>query len=208
MRTIITAHSGAENTVDNTLDSIRALVSCGAEFLEVDVCLQADKLVLTHNMPEDGAAYDTLEDCFAIVRKCDGICMNIDIKQPDIVGRVAELAETCGMRERILFSGDVLSADDFACAAEMGLTVWYNHTQIPQGKDLLQGAADAGFEVLNVNHRLVTDEMLTAGARRISAWTVNEPEQMERLLKAGVRNITTRRPALALQMRRKIQGEC
>ena len=85
MKTIITAHSGAENTVDNTLDSVRALVDCGAEFLEVDVCRQGDRLVLTHDTPKSGETYDSLEDCFAIVEKHGNLCMNIDIKQPNIV---------------------------------------------------------------------------------------------------------------------------
>lgn len=208
MKTIITAHSGAENTADNTLQSVRALLNCGAEYLEVDVRLQGDRLVLTHDDPKPGAQYDTLEACFAEVACCNGIGMNIDIKQPDLVRRVVELAEEYGMLERILFSGDVLSPADFAYARERGLTVWYNHTQIPQGADMLQSVTNAGYDVLNVNYRLLTDGMLDAGAERISAWTVNDEAWLEKLLRAGVHNVTTRMPVLALRLRAKIQGEC
>lgn len=208
MKTIITAHSGAENTVDNTLESVRALLNCGAEYLEVDVCLQGERLVLTHDDPKPGAQYDSLEACFNEVDHREGIGMNIDVKQPDLVRRVAELAENCGMLERILFSGDVLSAADFAYARERGLTVWYNHTQIAKGTDLLQGAADAGYSVLNAHYSLATDAMLARAPERLSLWTVNEQTWLEKLLRAGVRNITTRRPVLARKLRAEIQGNC
>lgn len=59
-KTLITAHAGAENTMPNTLESIRALAECGAEMIEVDVRGQDGQLILTHNEPRAGGALSHL----------------------------------------------------------------------------------------------------------------------------------------------------
>lgn len=204
MRTMITAHSGAENTQDNSLESIRCLAALGADALEVDVCLSGGEIVLSHDSPAEGAA--RLEDGLRIAEAQPGLWVNADIKTPDIAAAVITAAESCGMAGRMLITGDVLTPADFAAAARAGVPVWYNHTQVAPGTPLLKGARDAGFDVLNVNYRLITEEMLPEGAG-ISAWTVNDEESLRMLLRAGVRNITTRQPKTALRLRDEIQGE-
>lgn len=205
MRTLITAHSGAENTRDNTLDSVRVQLNCGAEAIEIDVCTQGEHLVLSHDHPAEGTVCDALSDCFAEVARHPGIWVNVDLKAGDILARVADEAARQGIADRILFTGDVLSAADFAAARARSLPVWYNHTQVAPGTPYLDGAAQAGFEMLNINYRLVSDDMLSQ-AQRLSLWTVNEEDALRRFLAAGVKNITTRIPVLALQLRREIQG--
>ena len=64
----------------------------------------------------------------------------------------------------------------------------------------------AGCDILNVYYGFVTDEMYTAHPEKLSLWTVNEESEIRRLLKAGVYNITTRCPSLALRLRDEIQG--
>lgn len=204
-RTMITAHSGAENTPDNTLESVRVQLTCGAEAIEVDVCTQQETLVLSHDHPAPGAACDTLEDFLALVAAHPGIWVNIDLKAGDILARVAEAAERYGIADRMLFTGDVLTAADLSAAQISGLPVWYNHTQAASGVAYLDAADAAGFDVLNINCRLVTDDMFDQ-AQRLSLWTVNDEAALRRFLQAGVRNITTRIPVLALRLRREIQG--
>lgn len=206
MRTMITAHSGAENTPDNTMESVCVQLSCGADAIEVDVRMHSGRLIMAHDDAQSEKGYDQLEDCLREASKYDGVIVNLDLKQPGLVRPAAELAEACGMTGRILFTGDLISADDIACAREKQLTIWYNHTQAPEGIPLLQGATDAGFEVLNAHYTCATDDMLSDAPERLSLWTVNDEAWLEKLLRAGVRNITTRRPVFALRMREKIQG--
>lgn len=207
MRTMITAHSGAENTRDNTLESVRCLADCGADALEIDVNTQGDRLVLSHDHPAEGTACDTLAGFFAEMARHAGVWMNLDLKAADTLRPAADLAAEYGVADRILFSGDLMSADDIACARARGLTIFWNHTQIPENIPLLQGAADAGFDVLNAHYLRATDEMLQNAPERLSLWTVNDEAVLRRLLQAGVRNITTRCPLLALRLRKEIQGE-
>lgn len=207
MKTMITAHSGAENTPDNTMQSVRVQASCGADAIEVDVRMHDGVLVMTHDDAQAGVCYDLLEDCLREVARHGDVLVNLDLKQPDLVRPAAELARACGMIERILFTGDRISADDRTCAREQCLTIWYNHTQVAPGVPLLQGVSDAGFDVLNAHYSCADADMLSAAPQRLSLWTVNDEAWLEKLLRAGVRNITTRRPVLALQLRRQIQGQ-
>ena len=123
MRTMITAHSGAENTPDNTMESVRVQLSCGADAIEVDVRMRSGKLIMAHDDALAGTDYDALEGCLRAAAKCDGVIVNLDLKQPDLVRPAAELAAACGMTGRILFTGDLISADDIACAREKQLTI-------------------------------------------------------------------------------------
>lgn len=204
--TMITAHAGAENTPDNTMESVRAQLACGAEAIEIDVWAQGERLVMAHDRPGEGDVCEGLEACFAAVAHYADVMVNVDVKAPDLLARVAALSDAYDLRERILFTGDVLSAADFAAAKAQKLTIWYNHTQIRDG-DWLGGVTAAGFEVLNAHYRLATREMLESAPERLSLWTVNDEAALRMLLEAGVRNITTRIPVRALALRREIQGK-
>ena len=61
-----------------------------------------------------------------------------------------------------------------------------------------------GIATVNMNQVLITRrfiETLKDSGIALSAWTVNEEIFLDWFLKQGVRNITTRRPALALRLR-------
>lgn len=200
-KTLITAHSGAENTVDNTLESIRVMAGCGADVIEVDVRMYAGRLVMSHDEPSGPC--DSLEDCFRIVREHPGLKMNIDLKQRGIVSAVAELAEECGVTDRLLFTGSV-GEEDFPAVRSLGLTVWYNNDAMPEDADWLAGVDALGFGGLNLHYGDVNDA-LVKHAGRLSVWTVDDEALLRSFLAAGVMGITTRRPVLALKLRDEIQ---
>jgi glycerophosphoryl diester phosphodiesterase len=201
IKTLITAHSGAENTVDNTLESIRVMADCGADVIEIDVRMHEGRLVMSHDAPS--GAVDSLEDAFAIVKAHPGLKMNIDLKQTGIVSAVAELAERCGVEDRLLFTGGV-GEEDFPAIRTHGLTVWYNSDLMPEDADWLAGVDALGFDTLNLYHGDVDDHLLE-NAHRLSIWTVNDEELLRRFLAAGAKGITTRKPLLAMKLRDEIQ---
>ena len=53
---------------------------------------------------------------------------------------------------------------------------------------------------------MVTEELLAQSPERLSLWTVSEEQAIARFLRAGVKNITSRTPRLALRLRKEIQG--
>jgi len=202
MKTLITAHSGAENTIDNTIESIRVMAALGADAIEIDVRMHEGVLVMSHDEPE--GPVDCLKDAFAIVKEHPGLRMNIDLKQSGIVAAVAELAAQCGVEDRLLFTGSV-GEEDFPAVRERNLTVWYNNDCMPENTDWLAGVDERGFEALNLYYGDVS-EALRPQAHRLSVWTVDGESLLRRFLEAGVKNITTRIPELALKLRDEIQG--
>lgn len=200
-KTLITAHSGAENTVDNTLESIRVMADCGADIIEIDVRVYEGALVMSHDEPE--GPVDSLEDAFNIVREHPGLKMNIDLKQHGIVCTVAELAEKCGVADRLLFTGCV-GEEDISVAREKNLTIWYNNDAMSESADWIAGIKELGFDTLNLYWGDVS-EKLYAHADKLSVWTVDGESLLRRFLEAGVKSITTRLPRLAIKLRNEIQ---
>ena len=201
-KTLITAHSGSENTIDNTLESIRVMAGCGADVIEIDVRLHEGRLVMSHDVPS--GAVDALEEGFRIVAQHPGVRMNIDLKQTGIVKAVAELAAKCGVEDRLLFTGAV-GEEDFPCVRERNLTVWYNNDAMPEDADWLAGVDALGFGGLNLHYGEVS-EALFESAHRLSVWTVDDEALLRRFLAAGVMNITTCFPVLAMKLRNEIQN--
>lgn len=57
-----------------------------------------------------------------------------------------------------------------------------------------------------MDYARVTEELLAQSPERLSLWTVSEEQAIARFLRAGVKNITSRTPRLALRLRKEIQG--
>ena len=204
-KTLITAHAGAENTPANALEGIRTLCALGADAIEVDVRPLEGRLVLTHDHPVPGGTYTSLEDCLREVVRYEGLKINLDLKQFGLVEEVARLTAACGMSGRVILTGDV-GQDELVAADAAGLEAWCNESSLPKGSDLLEGVSARGLEVLNI-HYVEGEALLERAAGRLSMWTVGDEAAMVRYLKAGVRNITTRSPLVALRLRAALGTE-
>ena len=207
MRSMITAHAGAENTTANTVESLRALSDLGVDAVEMDVRRAPDgRLVLSHNPVETSEGCTLLEEGLAAVAAVPGVKVNIDLKQEGLIREVACFAQEAGMQERILFTG---SAGDVEIpfALEQGLPVWYNRFLLPPicWGDPFAAIHRKGLSILNVFWRLPGAAMLRAHAQELSMWTVDDPADQEKLLRCGVLNITTRHPVQALRLRETLQ---
>ncbi len=212
MQTItwITAHAGAENTKANTLESIRELILLGADCIEVDVRIRNGELLLSHDALEDAKSYDSLESVFRLLAPHPSLRVNLDLKEKGQVVAAEKLAERCGMGGRYLFTGADIDEEEFAYVKSHGLTLWYN-SQLLTEEDFahhpIRLVEEKGFSVLNTFYGNVTDEMLAEIPGQLSIWTVKDEARMRKYLQAGVRNITTRMPLLALKLRKEIQGK-
>jgi len=185
-RTFITAHAGALNTKPNTLDSVRAALSCGAGILEVDVrFLPVGTPVLGHTRVGPESA--RLEDVFALMQSC-AIHINLDMKETSHVPRVAELVAQYGLQGRAFMTG--LSRSACAALRDCGLPYYLNGASPAAAKEL-------GALGVNVNYRQCTKKLVRdarAQGLLVSVWTADKPATMRRMLRRGVDNITTRHP--------------
>ena len=90
-KTLITAHSGAENTVDKTLDSIRMLAVCGADIFEADVRWFEGRLVMSHDVPESAESAEVLEECFRVMQRNESVRAQMDLKHEGLLEKVDSL---------------------------------------------------------------------------------------------------------------------
>lgn len=203
-KTLITAHSGAENTVDNTLESICMLAVCGADIFEADVRWFEGRLVMSHDVPESAESAEVLEECFRVMQRNESVRAQMDLKHEGLLEKVDSLAKEFGVADRLVYAGSVSEADA-AYARAHGLTVWYNNTQLLKGSDWISGIAERGFDTLNLNYGDVSEKLLAESAHQLSVWTVNDEEMIRKFLAAGVKGLTTKRPVLAVKLRDEIQ---
>nr|WP_325258794.1 glycerophosphodiester phosphodiesterase [uncultured Oscillibacter sp.] len=221
MQTHITAHTGADGRPDNSLEFVSYALACGADALEVDVRRQAGgRLAIGHD--EAGENAPLLAEVFRIVAGQPRIKINCDLKEPGLEEPVCLLAEEAGLLRsgRLILSGTVDAfrpvpgAEVYLNLEEYVPDLYLNYREKPnfelEAADIIRDVCvKAGIRTVNVYQGLVTRrflETLAGAGIGLSVWTVNETWELKWFLKAGAANITTRRPALALELRAGREG--
>lgn len=219
-QTLITAHSGAEGMPDNSLEFVRYALTIGVDALEIDVRRRADGvLVLGHDTAD--AQAPTLQEVFLTVAAQPNYRINCDLKEKGLEYAVYKLALACGMQGRLLYSGTV-DVNVFQQYPEMYNVVevylnleeyipdlYIRYRDIPDfeleaAKSICTICKEHGIQTVNMHQGLVTRRflhILAENGLRVSAWTVNDSQQLQWFLKQGVYNITTRQPSLAISLR-------
>ena len=136
---MITAHSGCDDFAMNSEAYILHALTLDIYALEIDIRRDSGGgLILTHNPPEAGKEYVSLERAFALVRD-SGIAINCDLKEAGLEHDVLGLAEKMGIaQERVVFSGSLTNWRD----SELSGRVWLNPEEVI--RDFYEGNNDAG----------------------------------------------------------------
>ena len=206
-KTVITAHSACEGTPPNSIEHIKAAIASGAEMIEFDVRNIGGVLLLSHDEPEDPAVCPTLREAFELVAQAENLHMNIDVKTEGLIEGVMALAKEFDLYKRIIFTGQCNS--DRALALSLGGDMWRS---MWPGQEIADGIAankQDGSPFLNVAYCMITEENnkeLCENGFGFSAWTVDKEYFLRLFLKMGVSNITTRKPVLAMKLRKERQG--
>ncbi|MGI6009993.1 MAG: glycerophosphodiester phosphodiesterase [Ruminococcus sp.] len=223
-RTVITAHSGADGTPDNSMEFVRYALMHHADVLEVDVRMAKGRLIVSHNETGDDAV--ALKDIFDTLTAFADTRINCDLKEYDLEEEVLNLARVCGLSPgRLLYSGSVKPAEQSVFCSWREVEVFWNVEEcIPdvyktdeagQGnpltdeetEKLIRECRKYGIHVININEKYVTPEFLSAmkeSGVRISVWTVNDPKRIREFLDYGIFNITTRHFAEAMALREAV----
>lgn len=95
-----TAHSGADGTLDNSLQFIRYALGTQADALEVDIRRHpcTGELVLGHDAVGEHPL--TLREVFEQAGRHPSMKINCDLKEPALERQVLALAEQTGMTQR------------------------------------------------------------------------------------------------------------
>lgn len=202
--------TGIETDVQMTLDGQLVLIhdeslkrTTGSPKLVKDVTLEELKQLDAGSWfkPEfAGERIPTLRELLELVRPYDGVMVNLELKNgvvlyPGLEEAVIEEIRLQGMSERIVIS----SFNHYSLVLSKQLA-----PEVRTGILYMEGlyepweyAARIGADALHAAHYAVLPEWVAQAAEQgvvYHPWTVNEPAEMKRLLKAGVAGIITDYP--------------
>lgn len=223
--TLITAHSGCDQTADNSIEFVQYALEKDIDAIEVDVRKNKQgELVLAHDATEEEVPF--LANAFEILKNYKYKKMNCDLKEAGLEESVFALAKAYGVENQLIYSGTVdLKFATQGLETLKGVDLYLNLEilvpEIESGEDMAQDvlcnhlfrgieeAAKLNITCINMNYRLCVDSVVDYMARHdvaFSAWTVNEVAEIERLTQMGALNITTRNVKGALNLA-SVRGE-
>jgi glycerophosphoryl diester phosphodiesterase len=202
-----------DDTVDRTTDGQGPIQEYNlAELQKLDAGYNwtADEGA-TYPFRDQGIIIPTLEEVFS---ELPGVRMNIEIKQeqPSIVQPFCEMIREQGMTERVLvasFDQDTVRAFREACP-EVASTAGEDEARLLYGLSLvflgkLYSPSAEAVQVPEYSgdiHVLIPRFVRAAQGRNmdVHVWTVNDPDEMQRMLDLGVDGIITDNPDILLTL--------
>lgn len=199
----ITAHTGAFETEDNSLEFVEAAINHNVEIIEIDIRQRPDgTLVMAHDIAltnNDGVA---LEAAFELLKAAD--CrINLDIKEARTLNALYDMLEKYELLDRAFLTGiDVLNIKAVKESKCKDMPYYYNcqvsRIQIfseDYQKRLLKTLEESGAIGINCNYKYASgtlSDLLHDNGYLFSVWTVNNELIMKRALSILPDNITTK----------------
>jgi glycerophosphoryl diester phosphodiesterase len=193
-----------DDTVDRTTDGSGAVADMSLEELrELDAGYHFLDLAGRPAFRGRGVRVPTLRELF---EACPNVWLNVEIKEATVAGPLLELIRDCGEGNRVLVAG--ASEKNRSNARGHGGPLGASGRQIALFSLLCRLPGRRGYtpraDVLQVpeiwrGHRIVSPRFIQEAHRRnipVHVWTVDEPEDMRRLLAWGVDAIMSDRPDL------------
>jgi len=200
----VTAHSGAFDTPDNSLEFIKKAVDENCAVLEMDVTFRPSggAVIIHSGSPKEDEGIP-LEQAFEIIAGHTSIKMNLDLKSIANLPEIDRLLNEFGLFDRAFFTG---VGEDWAPKVKAGSAVPYYlnmDTSSIERKD--PAAADrvakriisAGGLGINSHYNDVSAVLADAVRKnglKVSVWTANNIPAMRKCLELSPDNITTRHP--------------
>ena len=209
----VTAHSGAFDTSDNTIENITKVLEEKCDIIEMDVTFRKDgtPVIIHKDKPDDNEGV-LLRDAFELVSSNESILLNLDIKSTSNLPAVDALLREYGLFDRAFYTG--VFEDWVAVVKENSAVPYYLNLSVKRWRRNSRKTAEkaiekikkAGAVGMNVNYSNVTETLVSELHKNnipISVWTINDEKTAKRFIPLGVDNITTRKP----DMIRKIMSE-
>lgn len=212
---MITAHSGADGTPDNSLEFVRYALTLAPDALEVDVHRRRDGvLAISHDGDESGLyeGCPTLSEVFALVREHPGTGINCDCKDAGLEEQVVRQRAAEAPQNPLFLSGTI-SPETLRTHPELSAqaTVLLNSEEIVRdfyerlktepgadaaaGREAAEVCAACGAKIVNVHYPCCSEAFqreLAARGLGVSVWTVGDLDEARAFASRGVFNITTR----------------
>jgi glycerophosphoryl diester phosphodiesterase len=220
-RPLVIGHRGAAAVApENTLAALEAAVAAGADLVEFDI---SPGLLLGHSeleIPTEGIDLDSALDYLRATR----LGVHLDVKLPGYEADVVAALRRHGFEERALLSTafSLTSRRLAGLAPELPRAIGYPRDRLGVSRIAWpRGLTEAGaaslrlamplrvpvlLRVARANvlalHHILCSRAAVAAAHRLGApvlaWTVNDPESVQRLSRNGVDAIVSDDPGMAL----------
>ena len=200
----ITAHTGAFDTAENSIDSVKAAIENKVSVLELDIRQRPDgTLVMSHDLVVTNSDGVPLTQAFELLRRKDGIMLNLDIKETRTLNALHDMLVEYGLYGRAFLTGiesaDVAAVKNSACA-DMDYYLNCQPSRIKIFTDeyserLLAMLKESGAIGVNCSYEYAggkLSELLHKNGYKLSVWTVNDEYNMKRTLVFEPDNITTK----------------
>ncbi len=199
----ITAHTGAFNTNQNSLEFIEAALKNNAGAIELDVRQRPDgTVVMAHDLVVTNRDGVELSKALKLLKGSD-VKINFDIKETKALNDLYKLIVNYGLIENAYMTGietkDIEAVKDSDCK-NIPYYLNYSPSRIKIFEEeyrqkLLQLLADSGAVGINCNFQYVGSslcELLHNNGYKLSVWTIDTELSAKKMLAVGPDNITTR----------------
>lgn len=206
----ITAHSGAYDTPDNTMQFVRTALALSPDLIEIDVrCRPDGSLAISHDAIESNFDGEDMSLVFEAVAKTN-VGINLDIKQIETLPKVFELLKKYKLTKQVYMTG--VSDGDWQRAQRdcPGIPYFTNISpdtlqlgNISYCQQLVSRLKDTGSLGVNCHFSCANaalSRLLHENGLLLSVWTVNDSEDIARILSIHPDNITSRKPDRVEQM--------
>jgi glycerophosphoryl diester phosphodiesterase len=211
-RPVIIAHRGASQKArENTVEAFRLARDLGADWVELDVHATADGALAVHHdaaLAEGGViaelaarelpAWLPLLD--AALDACEGMGVNVEIKDAPAAAVVTLLAERSGDQPVLVSSFDFETIDSVRALDPAVPTAWLT-SRLRDPAAAVARAAGAGHAGLHPFVLTVTEDLVAlahAAGLAVNTWTVDDPDLIAAVAAMGVDGIVTNVPDIAL----------
>ena len=220
------AHRGAfVEAPENTLKSFKMAIEMGADMIELDVHLTKDRrVVVIHDDTIDrtsngsGAVKDytleelkkfdfgegekipTLEEVFELTK--GKVLVNVEIKEMNMAKEVVEIIERYNMADKVLVSSFLhpvlLEVKRLNPTIKTGILFTCRPVSITNM------ARDARAEFVHPYYETLDKQLIDEAHKNgleVNVWTVDDPDEMQKLIEWGVDGIITDVPDVFLEIR-------
>lgn len=206
----ITAHSGAFDTPDNSMEFIETALRNKSQIIEIDVNMRPDgTLVINHDEVKTNADGTDLAIVLKAIKKSKAK-INLDIKNTDTLPALFNLVRKLKMTRYSFLTGIRLNNVPLVKKYCPGLVYYLNYDIKAEEvadqtfqQTLLADLRSSGAVGINVHYkewsRELTD-LLHANGFEVSLWTLNDAADAPFVIGCNPDNITSRHPDMVRRM--------
>lgn len=202
----ITAHSGAYNTPDNSLEYVQAAIEHQAEILEIDIRMRPNgSIAMAHDEIKSNEEGTDIETVLRMVAEQSHAQINLDVKQTATLPALHALILKTGMKERVFLTG-IEEQDTEAAKTDCPGIPYFLNCKPLSATEIIPVLKRTGSIGVNCNYHYATPdlcEQLHQAGYQLSIWTVDQPEDMKRMLKLQPDNITSRNPLEVIRLKKE-----